>query len=390
MVTSDSNTNKTVPVYKKAKRFNKRRVALSRLKRRVLKHVWLVRALILSGALIGVGIIIVLTLLFVSRSKVGGYYSLARNFILTPAENIKSFEGRTNILILGKGGANHEAPDLTDTIIFASIDNVGHRVTLISIPRDIWIPSIRAKVNSAYYWGNQKKPPESGDSILRGGGGLVLAKSAVEEIVGQPVHYGVVVDFEVFKNIIDVMGGVEVDVEASFTDEKYPIEGKEDNSCGGDPEYRCRYETVSFEKGLTPMDGETALKFSRSRNAEGDEGTDFARSIRQQKVIDAIKKKALSKEILYSPKKLLAIKDVLEENVETDIDDTALAILARRAWQAKNNIGSDILPEDLLENPPISLRYDNQYVFIPKSDDPETPENEWDEVYEWIQEILSK
>lgn len=131
------------------------------------------------------------------------------------------------------------------------------------------------------------------------------------------------------------------------------------------------------------MNGETALKFVRSRNAEGDEGTDFSRQARQQKVLDAIKNKVFNKEVLLSPNKLRKLKDALVESTETDIDPQALAILARRTLQARNNIVSQILPESLLENPSISPRYDNLYVFIPKSDD-------WREVHVWIECILRK
>jgi len=113
----------------------------------------------------------------------------------------------------------------------------------------------------------------------------VLAKSVAEEIVGIPVHYAVVVDFDFFQKVIDELGGIEVDVETDFVDDRYPIKGREDDLCNGDPKFSCRYETVEFKKGLQFMDGGAALKFVRSRNAEGDEGTDLARIARQEKVI---------------------------------------------------------------------------------------------------------
>ncbi|MEJ2441683.1 MAG: LCP family protein, partial [Patescibacteria group bacterium] len=99
-----------------------------------------------------------------------------------PAQKIQTTEDRTNILILGRSGEGHDSPDLTDTIIFASVGHTDHSVKLISLPRDIWIPELRAKLNSTYYWGNQRQK----------GGGIILAKSTVESILGQPVHYGLV------------------------------------------------------------------------------------------------------------------------------------------------------------------------------------------------------
>jgi len=82
-------------------------------------------------------------------------------------------------------------------------------------------------------------------------------------------------------------------------DERYPIPGKEADECGGDPEYLCRYEMIHFDSGLQMMNGVTALKFVRTRNSENlEEGTDLARSIRQQKVLLAIRDKIMSTEII--------------------------------------------------------------------------------------------
>ena len=74
-----------------------------------------------------------------------------------PTSALKSNDGRTNILILGRGGASHEAPDLTDTMILLSIRLKDKQVSSISIPRDIWINSMKAKINSAYYYGEKKQ-----------------------------------------------------------------------------------------------------------------------------------------------------------------------------------------------------------------------------------------
>jgi LCP family protein required for cell wall assembly len=365
------------------KKLSKRKIWLLRLKRKVFKHVWVLRAALLVVGITAVYLTLLLIGLVVRKTQVPFYLGLTRDFIFVNDSKIKSFEGRTNILLLGKGGGNHEAGDLTDTIIFASIphpatpalrgasNKVG--VILISLPRDIWIPELRAKLNSAYYWGNQKKE----------GGGLVLAKSTVEQIVGEPVHYALVLDFEGFKKVIDVLEGIEIDVERTFVDERYPIPGREDDKCDGDAEYKCRYEMVTFEKGVQIMNGDTALKFVRSRNAEGDEGTDFAREERQQNVIDAIKEKVMSSEVILSPKKLIEVKGVLSKYMETDIDSSAAAILSRRMFQSRNNVNSQLLPEKLLVNPPKSPRYDNLYVFIPKVEG-------WSEVHEWVECVLKK
>src|SRR5215469_5430643 len=90
-----------------------------------------------------------------------------------------------NILLLGVGGGTHDGPDLTDTIIFVHIDPVNKKVTLVSLPRDLWIPSLGAKVNATYTVASEKQP----------GSGLSYTESAIGTILGQKINYGVKLDF---------------------------------------------------------------------------------------------------------------------------------------------------------------------------------------------------
>lgn len=343
----------------------------SKVKRRLLKHVWLIRGVLLLG-IIGIlyGIYLLIGAAF-GRLGIANYPKVISNFLFAPASAISSIDGRTNILVLGKGGAGHDAPDLTDTMMFVSLSDSGKGISLVSLPRDIWIPSLRAKLNSAYYWGNQKQDE----------GGLILAKSTVEEIVGQPVHYAVVVDFGGFKEIIDDLGGLEVNVERSFVDNKFPIAGKEKDLCTGDPEFRCRYETIKFDAGLQHMDGETALNFVRSRNAEGDEGTDLAREARQQKVIKAMEKKLLSPSFYLSPNKVIKVYEDAKKVIETDITSQEGAVLLRRFLTARKNTKTYVLGEEFLLHPTTSPKYDSLYVFIPKT-------GSWDDVHNWVKGLL--
>jgi LCP family protein required for cell wall assembly len=338
-----------------------------KFKRRALKHLWLVRI----SLLLGIGIAAYLLVLFFgfifNRFGITNFFHLASDFLFTPQTQVKSQNNRTNLVILGKAGSGHDSPDLTDSIIFASIAQTTPAVNLISIPRDVWIPEIRAKINSAYYWGKQKEQ----------GGGTKLAKSLVEEITGQPIHYALVVDFSGFTEIVDIVDGVDMDVERGFVDEWYPISGKEDDECGGDKEFKCRYEMITFTAGLQRMDGATALKFVRSRRAEGEEGTDLARAKRQQKVLTAIRGKILKPSTYLSPSKIIKIWRVVKKSVETDIDTSAGAILLRKAFNARDKLSSVILAESLLTSPPISERYDFQYVFIPKG-------GGWQEIHNWV------
>jgi LCP family protein required for cell wall assembly len=313
---------------------------------------------------------------FVTNKKIDGLFiknnlDLLSDFILAPEDKIKSFDDKINILILGKSGEGHIAPDLTDTIILSSISLKNSSIRIISLPRDIWIPEIRAKLNSAYYWGKE-----------RDGNGIILSQELVEKITGEKLSYTVVFDFSSFTKIVDVLGGIEVDVENSFTDEKYPIYGKENDLCDGDRTYKCRYETISFEKGKQNMNGEIALKFVRSRNAEGDEGTDIAREKRQQKIIFAVKSALLDPKNFLNPKKIWGIWKILKISVETNIDESSGVVVARKIFDSRKDIGSSVIPEDYLINPAISSKYDNQYVFIPK-------DNSWNEIKSWIKDFLN-
>jgi len=370
--TSNKEHNSTKRTLPKPKADTKKRIAVSRAKRRILKHLWLVRMSIVFSIVLFFGISVFLIARSINKPKMLEFVSVAEAFIFPGVSEPFSYNNRINILVLGKGGRDHTAPDLTDTIVFVSISLQKPSIVTISVPRDIWIPALRAKVNSAFYWGKTKGQESSG---------LVLAKSTVEEIVGQQINYAVVLDFNSFTKIIDVLGGIQVDVKNAFVDNKYPIAGKEDDLCGGDLEYKCRYETVSFDTGVQIMNGERALKYVRSRNSEGDEGTDIAREKRQEQVISSIKNKLLSKSVFLSPGKILALYKIGTEYTQTDLTPSVTASIVRRVLDSRGEISSHIIPDDMIFSPPRSPRYDNLYVFIPTS-------GNWNEVNSWVDSLL--
>jgi len=224
---------------------------------------------------------------------------------------IQSTDGRTNVLLLaldrrktfdpncGGGGGS-----LTDTIILASLDLEEKDAVLISIPRDLWVETgyFSGKINSAFVVGE------------RNGRGAEFASRIVEGVTGVPVHYYVVVDFSGFKKAIDILGGIEVEVERAFDDYKYPIAGKE---CT-EPEEE-RWKQIHFDQGLQTMDGERALEFVRSRRAMGREGSDFARSRRQQKVLIAMRGKTLSFGGFSDFSRVKELYETYKEYVETNL-----------------------------------------------------------------------
>jgi LCP family protein required for cell wall assembly len=245
------------------------------------------------------------------------------------AADLKETDGRTNVLIIGLDRRN-DGKILTmntDTLVVTSIGRVEGDIVLISLPRDLWVQNPTGgfgKINSMYYYGG-------GDN-----GGAQNLQKVVENVLGLPIHYYVVVDFDIFKETINTLGGIDVNVENSFTDYEYPIDFKELDMCGKSQEvadkqvasgqplytvYPCRYETLKFQAGMQKMDAETALKYARSRHATtADEYTDFARAKRQQNIITAVKNKALSMNTLFNPSKLKELFDTYAKNVQTNID----------------------------------------------------------------------
>lgn len=348
-------------------------VKYSRFKRQIFRRVWPIRIFLIS---IFIACIFLLSWVLVNLSKsigIGTAVTFAESFIFPSNDVLQSKDGRIGILVLGVGGKGHEGSLLTDSMLRVSVPTSQGKIVIVSIPRDIWIPEIRAKINSAYYWGSQQEI-----------GGMGLSKSVAAQVLGSKPEYGVVVDFSGFKNIVDSLGGIEVSVENGFTDNLYPIAGKENDQCGGDPLFMCRYETITFDKGLQKMNGETALKYVRSRHSEDDQGTDTSRQLRQQAVISAIKSKVLSTEIIFNPKRAFLVWEAVKSSVETDMDVNTLAIVARKIYDSRNSVGSYLIPEELLTNPPISPLYDKQYVFIPKAGN-----GNWSQINNWVRSLAN-
>lgn len=308
---------------------------------------------------------------------------------------IKSTDGRVNILLLGNAGGRHDGASLTDSILVASYDLKSNKATLISIPRDLWIDTEQAKVNTIYQTGAKL------------GEGLGYAKEKFGDILGLPMHYGVRLDFRGFSEAVDLVGGIEVDVPRTFDDYNYPVEGREKDLCGNiekeielseeqatilnlkpgkqklivtlsdkfatsSADFACRFERIHFEKGRVIMNGLTALKFVRTRMGSSGEGSDFARSRRQQIVLQAFKEKVLSVETLINPQKIAGLIKTLGSSVETDIP-------IDKFWDfynlVKKNEGvTSIVLGDLgggksvLVSPP-PAQYGGAYILIPSDND---------------------
>lgn len=357
----------------------KEKFALARLKRKLLQHIQITRFLIL---VLAASLVVVFTTFVAPKTArlveiLSLDYRLIKTFVQGPSA-LKNTSGLINILILGVGGAGHQGPDLTDAMILFSYNRQTGKFNVISLPRDLWVPEIRAKINTTYHYGEEKKQ----------GGGIVLTRSIIEELTGQTIHYVLVVDFNLFKEVINSLGGITVCVERGFDDFHYPIPGMET----AQPE-TLRYEHLHFDQGCQTMDGEKALKFARSRNAEGSEGTDFARSKRQEKIILSLKDKLTQKGLFFDLRTFLAIKDSFLKNITTDINPNEYPAFVRLALKYRSqSITSGTLDTDnsesshsgLLVNPAISGQYDYQWVLVPKAGS-----GNWTDIQKYISSLLT-
>lgn len=263
-------------------------------------------------------------------------------------------EGRTNILLLGYGGEGHDGPLLTDTIILLSYNYETKETAIVSIPRDMVVKTDNntyKKINNLYSIGEY-----SGNNQ-----GLAYTKDIISKNIGIPVHYAVAIDFFGFEEIINALGGVDVTVDNSFVDYMYPTENH-------------KYQTVKFEKGDQHLNGERALQFARSRHGmvtggTGFEGSDFARSERQFKIIKAVKDKVLSFSTLSNPQKVIKLFKILQNYITTDAESwEAMRFIETLRSMNQDNIYKKVLsdaPDSLLTN--TTSAYDGAFILIPRN-----------------------
>lgn len=267
-------------------------------------------------------------------------------------------EGIFNTLLLGYGGEGHSGSYLTDSIIVLHINTNSKKASLISIPRDLWVP------------GNRKINAEASAN------GFQNVGNPIKNVTGLPINYFVSVDFGGFAKIIDQLGGITVDVPKAFSDAFYPVTGEENNVCGKTEEeifqlknkysgfdlekqFTCRYEQLHFDKGPVDIDGKTALKFVRSRHGD----SDFGRSERQFAVLKGIGYKLISSRSLDKTNKAV---DTFSKIVRTNLDLKTI----RDLIEVFGNFGEYQLTEIHLTTDNLlnsSTSSDKQFILIPKA-----------------------
>lgn len=265
----------------------------------------------------------------------------------------KDVHQHSNFLLAGVGGAEHDGSNLTDTLILASLDQKTKTVKMLSLPRDLYIDDKITggqRINKIYdtYLNKYKNSPEA----------MQRLGQTITDLTGIPVHYTVKVNFNGFVRIVDALGGVDLTVENAIHDPYYPR---------GETIY---FETFSLAAGPQHLDGETALKFARSRKTT----SDFDRAKRQQQLLSAIKEKALNLNLLSDPGKIQDLYNSLADSIETNLSVAEIIQLAKIAQEInRENIDSQVLTDDFtscggLLYTPVREYFGGAAVLLPAGD----------------------
>ncbi len=238
---------------------------------------------------------------------------------------------RINILLLGEDKRpSEQGPARTDTIILISVEPNSKTVSMLSIPRDLWVPIPgygEGRINTANFIGEKNGYP---------GGGSALAKKTVQYNFGVPVHYYVKINFEGFKRIIDLIGGIDIYVEKEINDPTYPAY----DGYG--------YEPLHIPAGWQHMNGDLALKYARTRHGS----SDFDRLRRQQQIIMAVRERVMSLDLI--PKllpKLPELAQSFSDSVQTDIPMDVILELAAIAREIEpQNIKRAVIDSSMCLN----------------------------------------
>ncbi|WIG61970.1 MAG: Transcription antiterminator, LytR family [Ktedonobacterales bacterium] len=277
--------------------------------------------------------------------------------------------GRVNLLVMGYGGGNHDGAYLTDSLLVISLNPHDNATTLISVPRDLWVQvppgsGQYAKINTAYENGYYNG--YNGQAAGRVAGGAEAAEK-VSEALGMDVSYWLTIDFSGFRELVDTLGGVDITVPTGFT-ARYPR--------NDDPKIDPGWKIITFKAGAQHMNGEQAIEYARARYVlqPASEGTDFARSVRQQLLLRAILSRARS---VSAWPRLLNAATALEHSLYTNLSLADLTLFSQKLdLNHAGRIG--LSNQNVLVDAQSS---DGQDILLPTN-------NDWDAVKQYVSQNL--
>jgi len=370
----------------------------------VKKRKWLKAVLIVLAIVLVVGAVTLWKAgsVFNKVSTKGGFFQNIVGVLPGVNDEVKGEEeDRINILVLGMRGANIPGGGLlADTIMVASVKPQENKVAMISIPRDFYVdnPALgtKSKINAVYAYGEQKNV----------GQGLEDMKKVVSDVTGLEIHYGTVINFKGFSDLVNAVGGVDLTLDKPFSE---PLQFNEAHVCDpnvftvptGEYEYKknekgkvvaqyplCTNPRVecggefNLPAGKQTLNGEKALCYVRARVTS----SDFDRARRQQLVIQQIKEKALAVGTLTDFEKINDIIDSLGNNAQTDMQLWEMKRMFE-LYRGMNNpqMSQKVLEnstEGLLYNPPADRYEGAGYILLPIGDN-------YDKIREMAQNIFA-
>lgn len=253
----------------------------------------------------------------------------------TPSTEDNPFLDTTNVLVLGADRDPGVPNWRTDVMMIVALDTKGDQVGVISLPRDLYLEEIPGhnpnRINVVDYLGEQDDPD---------GGGPALLGSIIEDKMGIPIDHYVRFDFNSFRDVVNALGGVDVDVDCPFTGYLRDYGG-----------------WMRLSPGMHRLNGDQALIYVRDRKVSGG---DLERARRQQRFVWSVRNQILNENMV---RRLPALYSALSDSVDTDMG------LLKALRIARFSLGID--PEDIhgfVVTPPDMLEEgwrQGMYVFVP-------------------------
>ena len=229
-----------------------------------------------------------------------------------PQDTGPALKDRVTVLLMGVDNRPGQTVARTDTIMLLTVDPKTGSAGMLSLPRDMLVPvpalNDSVKINTVHVIGEIRNYP---------GGGPAMLRDTVSDLISYPIDYTVRVNFDGFRQIIDLLGGIDIEVARDIRDDKFP-----NDNYGYDPLY--------IPAGLQHMDGALALKYARVRHID----TDYQRAARQQQVIMAVKDKITQPgQLAALLPRLPGLALALANSMQTDMPVEKAIMLARAVGQ---------------------------------------------------------
>lgn len=332
-----------IPESKRARRRRLKKGAPKSKARRIIK--WVIIAIVVG--LIAAGVYLGYKVLSASGSVFkGNIFDLVQSQPLKQDSN-----GRTNVLILGtsEDDPGHEGGSLTDSIMILSVDQTKKDAYMISVPRDLYVKygvacnaGYAGKINE--YYGCIKE----GETLDEQRAALTKAGGFVGGIFGLDIQYGVNVNYTVMRELVNAVGGITVTIESR--DPRGQMDSNFDWKCGVGDRKVSRAEVlrrcppsghfIDYPNGPVNLDAEHALYLAQARGdiapTYGFEQSNFDREKNQQKILKAIREKAVSAGTLGDINKVTGIIDALGNNLRTTFETKEIRTLVDLAKDIKS------------------------------------------------------